>query len=48
MTGKEFSNLSPRAMEKIILSALAGANADQRKLVRRAKKMKAVPHQKKR
>ena len=48
MTGKEFMNLSPRALQKIYLAALAGANADQLKIVRRAKKMKAVPHQKKR
>ena len=35
MTGKEFMNLSPRALQKIYLAALAGANADQLKIVAR-------------
>ena len=46
MTGKEFMNLSPRALQKIYLAALAGANADQRKLVRQAQKMKSTSKKK--
>jgi hypothetical protein len=38
MTNEEYINLTPKEKEKLILAAIKGANADQRRVVALAKK----------